>query len=88
MPDIFSIAVDGHIYSPSTIFGTSRDRRSTLISLRLMVVNTNIRCAELRMFKRVNCGEILLGLSADVVGKMRRCGYVITLSSSSSSSVS
>jgi len=41
-------------------------------------------CAELRMFKRVNCGEILRGLSADVMGKMRKCGYVITLSSSSS----
>jgi len=35
------------------------------------------------MFKRVNCGEILRALSADVMGKMRRCGYVITLSSSS-----
>ena len=34
-------------------------------------------CAGLRMFKRVNCGEILRGLSADVMGKMRRCGYVI-----------
>jgi len=38
-------------------------------------------CAGLRMFKRVNCGEILRGLSADVMGKMQRCGYVITLSS-------
>jgi len=37
--------------------------------------------ADVRMFKRVNCGEILRGLSADVMGKMRRCGYVITLSS-------
>jgi len=36
------------------------------------------------MFKRVNCGEILRGLCADVMGKMRRCGCVITLSSSSS----
>ena len=34
-------------------------------------------CAGLRVFKRVNCGEILRGLSADVMGKMRRCGYVI-----------
>ena len=31
------------------------------------------------MFKRVNCGEILWGSSADVMGNMRRCGYVITL---------
>jgi len=37
--------------------------------------------ADVRMFKRVNCGEILRGLSPDVMGKMRRCGYVITLSS-------
>ena len=37
--------------------------------------------ADVRMFKRVNCVEILQGLSADVMGKMRRCGYVITLSS-------
>ena len=32
--------------------------------------------ADVRMFKRVNCGEILRGLSADVMGKMRRCGYL------------
>jgi len=37
--------------------------------------------ADVRMFERVNCGEILRGLSADVMDKMRRCGYVITLSS-------
>jgi len=37
--------------------------------------------ADVRMFKLVNCGEILRGLSADVMGKMRRGGYVITLSS-------
>jgi len=36
------------------------------------------------MFKRVNCGEIVWRLSADVMGKMQRCGYVITLCSSSS----
>ena len=35
--------------------------------------------ADVRMFKRVNCGEILRGSSADVMGNMRRCGYVITL---------
>jgi len=40
--------------------------------------------ADMRMFKWVNCGELLRGLSADVMGKMQRCGYVITLSSSSS----
>ena len=37
--------------------------------------------ADVRMFKRVNCGEILRGLSVDVMGKMRRCRYVIALSS-------
>ena len=40
--------------------------------------------ADVLMFKRVKCGETLRGLSADVMGKIRRCGDVITLSSSSS----
>jgi len=31
--------------------------------------------ADVLMFRRVNCREILRGLSADVMGKMRRCGY-------------
>ena len=31
-------------------------------------------CADLHMFKRVKCGQILQILSADVTGKVRRCG--------------
>jgi len=30
--------------------------------------------ADLRMFQRVKCGQILRILSADVTGKVRRCG--------------